>query len=36
MYESDLLKSMKQIVETGIGPQNQISSAGCGIKWRYD
>ena len=34
--ESDLLKSMKQIAETGNGPQNQIPSAGCGIKWKYD
>ena len=34
--ESDLLKSMKQIAKTGNGPQNQIPSAGCGIKWKYD
>ena len=34
--ESDLLKSMKQIAETGNGPQDQIPSAGCGIKWKYD
>ena len=34
--ESDLLKSMKQIAETGNGPQNQIPSAGCSIKWKYD
>ena len=34
--ESDLLKSMKQIAENGKGPQNQIPSAGCGIKWKYD
>ena len=34
--ESDLFKSMKQIAETGNGPQNQIPSAGCGIKWKYD
>ena len=34
--ESDLFKSMKQIAETGKGPQNQIPSAGCGIKWKYD
>ena len=30
------LKSMKQIAETGKGPQDQIPSAGCGIKWKYD
>ena len=34
--QSDLLKSMKQIAETGNGRQNQIPSAGCGIKWKYD
>jgi peroxiredoxin len=34
--ESDLLKAMKQIVETGNGPQDQIASAGCSIKWKYD
>tara|TARA_S200000501_G_scaffold138854_1_gene131235 strand:+ start:42 stop:596 length:555 start_codon:yes stop_codon:yes gene_type:complete len=32
--ESDLLKAMKQISETGNGPENQIPSAGCGIKWK--
>ena len=32
--ESDLLKAMKQIAETGKGPKNQIPSAGCGIKWK--
>ena len=34
--ESDLLKAMKQIAKTSKGPQNQIPSAGCGIKWKYD
>ncbi|MDB0054348.1 thioredoxin family protein [Candidatus Pelagibacter sp.] len=34
--ESDLLNAMKQITETNIGPQDQIPSAGCGIKWKYD
>ena len=34
--ESDLLKAMRQIAETGKGPQNQIPSAGCGIKWKFD
>jgi len=34
--ESDLLKAMKQIYETGKGPKDQIPSAGCGIKWKYD
>ena len=32
--ESDLLKAMKQIAETGEGPKNQIPSAGCSIKWK--
>ena len=31
---SDLLKAMKQIAETGNGPENQIPSAGCSIKWK--
>ena len=34
--ESDLLKAMRQIAETGKGPENQIPSAGCGIKWKFD
>ena len=32
--ESDLLKAMKQIAEIGKGPENQIPSAGCSIKWK--
>ena len=34
--ESDLLKAMKLIYETGKGPKNQIPSAGCSIKWKYN
>ena len=34
--ESDLLQAMKQIAETGKGPKEQIPSAGCGIKWKFD
>ena len=34
--DSDLLKAMKQIGETDNGPQDQIPSAGCGIKWKFD
>ena len=34
--ESDLLTAMKQIAVTGKGPEVQIPSAGCGIKWKYD
>ena len=29
MYET-----MTQIAETNKGPENQIPSAGCGIKWK--
>ena len=32
--ESDLLKAMKQIAKTAKGPESQIPSAGCGIKWK--
>ncbi len=32
--ESDLFKAMKQISETGKGPENQTPSAGCSIKWK--
>ena len=31
--DSDLFVAMKQIAETGKGPQTQIPSAGCAIKW---
>ena len=31
--ESDLLKAMKQIAETGNGPKDQVPSMGCNIKW---
>ena len=34
--ESDLLTAMRQIAETGKGPEDQIPSAGCSIKWKYD
>ena len=34
--KSDLLNAMKQIYETGKGPINQIPSAGCSIKWKYN
>ena len=32
--DSDLLKAMEQIAKTGKGPENQIPSAGCSIKWK--
>jgi peroxiredoxin len=31
--ESDLIKAMKIIVSTGKGPNQQIPSMGCNIKW---
>jgi len=31
--DSDLKKAMKFVAETGNGPQNQIPSMGCNIKW---
>ena len=31
--ESDLYKAMKQISESGKGPEVQIASMGCNIKW---
>ena len=31
--DSDLYSAMKQISETGKGPETQIPSAGCAIKW---
>ena len=34
--DSDLLKAMRQIAKTGKGPENQIPSAGCGIKWKFN
>ena len=30
----DLFEAMKQIAETGHGPEEQIPSMGCSIKWR--
>jgi peroxiredoxin len=34
--QSDLHKAMKQIAETNHGPKDQIPSAGCSIKWKFD
>ena len=31
--DSNLYSAMKQIAETGKGPETQIPSAGCAIKW---
>lgn len=30
----DLFEGMKQVAETGTGPEKQIPSIGCSIKWR--
>ncbi len=30
----DLFEAMKQVAETGKGPEDQIPSIGCSIKWR--
>jgi len=30
----DLYEAMKQVAETGTGPQEQIPSMGCSIKWK--
>lgn len=30
----DLFEGMKQVAETGRGPEHQIPSVGCSIKWR--
>lgn len=32
----DLFEAMKQVAETGRGPEHQIPSIGCSIKWRDD
>ena len=34
--QSDLMQAMEQIVRTDKGPKDQIPSAGCSIKWKYD
>jgi len=31
---SELLEAMRGVAETGQGPQDQIASMGCSIKWR--
>ena len=31
--DSDLYLAMKQISETGKGPEDQVPSMGCSIKW---
>jgi len=31
----DLFKAMKQVAETGHGPEEQLPSMGCSIKWKH-
>jgi len=31
----ELFEAMKQVAETGRGPEHQVPSMGCSIKWRY-
>jgi hypothetical protein len=31
----DLFEAMKQVAKTGRGPQDQIASMGCSIKWKH-
>ncbi|TAN79007.1 MAG: redoxin domain-containing protein, partial [Magnetospirillum sp.] len=31
----DLVEAMRRVAETGHGPQDQIASMGCSIKWRH-
>ena len=30
----ELLEAMVQVSETGLGPNDQIPSIGCSIKWK--
>ncbi|NHA16112.1 thioredoxin family protein [Thioalkalivibrio sp. XN279] len=30
----ELFEAMRQVAETGLGPERQLSSVGCSIKWR--
>ena len=32
----DLFEAMLQVAKTGRGPENQIPSIGCSIKWRTE
>jgi hypothetical protein len=32
----DLFEAMKQVAETGHGPEDQIPSMGCSIKWKQE
>lgn len=32
----DLFEAMKQVAETGRGPESQIPSMGCSIKWKQE
>ena len=32
----DLFLAMKKVAETGVGPEQQVPSIGCSIKWKND
>ena len=32
----DLFEAMRQVAETGQGPENQVPAIGCSIKWRVE
>lgn len=32
----ELFEAMRQVAETGRGPENQVASMGCSVKWRSD
>ena len=32
----DLVEAMRQVAETGKGPEEQVASMGCSIKWKDD
>jgi len=32
--ERELFEAMKQVAATGRGPEHQVPSMGCSIKWR--
>ena len=34
LHDEDLYEAMKQVAETGQGPQDQVPSMGCSIKWK--
>ena len=33
--QRELFEAMRQVVETGHGPKEQVPSMGCSIKWKH-